>query len=202
MARPKKEDSGQAAIRIKDAFWSMLAEMPYDHITVHGLSRRANVNHNTFYYHFENIDDLAQKALECNMIPEIPSLILHGLQKGSFDQLVSLIDERKRINFERACLAIRSNSPYLQSLIKDRFKNLWLNQLDIREEDLALEDEIELSFILNGLVATVGSYFREVSTETIARVFERPLYQAAITSPISLRERHCKNDSDQIISTE
>lgn len=192
MARPKKEDSGQAAIRIEDAFWSMLAEMPYDRITVHGLSRRAKVNHNTFYYHFENIDDLAQKALEHNMIPEVPPLILHGLQKGSFDELISLMSEGKEANFERACLAIQGNSPFLQSIVRDKFKSLWLTQLGIHEEDLTIEEEVELSFILNGLSATIGTYFNKVDIKVMTRVFDRPLYQAAVASLASLKERHCK----------
>ena len=196
MARPKKEDSGQATIRIENAFWSMLAEMPYNRITVHGLSRRAGVNHNTFYYHFENIEDLAQKALEHNMIPEVPSLILNGLQYGSFDELVFLMSQGKEVNFQRACLAIQGNSPFLQSLVKDKFRSLWLTQLGIHEEDLTLEEQVELSFILNGLVATIGTYFNKVSIRTMARVFERPLYQAAVASLVSLKERHYEKDPD------
>lgn len=192
MARPKKEDSGQAAIRIEDAFWDMLAEMPYDRITVHGLSHRAGVNHNTFYYHFENIDDLAQKALEHNMIPEVPSFILYGLQNGSFDELACLIGKGKEVNFERSCLAIQGNSPFLQSLIKEKFKSLWLTQLGIHEQDLALEEQMELSFILNGLTATIGTFLNKLNIETATRVFNRPLYQAAVTSLASLKENHCK----------
>lgn len=69
MARPRKDEAGPSAYeRMTAAFWSLLEEKPYSAVTVKRITQRAGVNHNTFYYHFENIDDMAVKMFE-NVIP-------------------------------------------------------------------------------------------------------------------------------------
>ena len=63
MARPRADSPGpNARERLENAFWSMLSEKDYSLITVEGLSRRAEVNHNTLYKHFKTLDEY---ALEC-----------------------------------------------------------------------------------------------------------------------------------------
>ena len=64
MARPRYEKSDETAReRIVAAFWEELCETPFEKISTRGLISRAGVNKNTFYYHFENIDALAQEAI-------------------------------------------------------------------------------------------------------------------------------------------
>lgn len=58
MARPKKSAEGKDARRnIMDAIWLLALEMPFDKITVQGITQRAACNRTTFYYHFETIED-------------------------------------------------------------------------------------------------------------------------------------------------
>lgn len=53
---------------IMTTFQEMLAEMPFDKITVSALVKRAGVSPNTFYYHYQDIyallDDWFQKKVE------------------------------------------------------------------------------------------------------------------------------------------
>lgn len=53
---------------IMTTFQEMLAEMPFDKITVSALVKRAGVSPNTFYYHYQDIyallDDWFQKQVE------------------------------------------------------------------------------------------------------------------------------------------
>ncbi len=49
---------------ILDAFTGMLAQMPLDRITVSALVRRCQISPNTFYYHFQNIDQLLEQWLQ------------------------------------------------------------------------------------------------------------------------------------------
>jgi len=42
---------------IFDTFKGMLEEMPFDKITVSSLVRRCGISPNTFYYHFDDIQD-------------------------------------------------------------------------------------------------------------------------------------------------
>ena len=45
---------------IKDTFWEILEEKPYNKITVQDIVNRCRVNRNTFYYHFQDIYDLVE----------------------------------------------------------------------------------------------------------------------------------------------
>lgn len=53
---------------IMTTFQEMLAEMPFDRITVSALVKRAGVSPNTFYYHYQDIyallDDWFQKQVD------------------------------------------------------------------------------------------------------------------------------------------
>ena len=49
---------------ISDAFWQLLDEKPYNKITVQNIVERCQVNRNTFYYHFQNIQDLAECSIQ------------------------------------------------------------------------------------------------------------------------------------------
>lgn len=45
---------------ILQTFGEMLDEMPFDKITVSALTRRSDISHNTFYYHYRDIYDLLE----------------------------------------------------------------------------------------------------------------------------------------------
>lgn len=48
---------------ISEAFWQLLEEKPYNKITVQNIVERCQVNRNTFYYHFQDIPDLAEYSI-------------------------------------------------------------------------------------------------------------------------------------------
>ena len=69
MARPRKDQEGPTAVeRMEEAFWEILAEKPYAQITVGEIAKRAQVNKNAFYYHFDGLGALAAQALD-SMLP-------------------------------------------------------------------------------------------------------------------------------------
>lgn len=49
---------------IKDTFWEILEEKPYNKITVQDIVNRCKVNRNTFYYHFQDIPSLMVDSIE------------------------------------------------------------------------------------------------------------------------------------------
>lgn len=49
---------------IKDTFWEILEEKPYNKITVGAIVSRCHVNRNTFYYHFQDIPGLMIDSIE------------------------------------------------------------------------------------------------------------------------------------------
>ena len=61
MPRPRKDDPQSAATaRIEAAFWRLLEEVGYPEITVRRVSQAAGANRNSFYYHYECLEDLAR----------------------------------------------------------------------------------------------------------------------------------------------
>ena len=77
MARPKRiEGEPTARQRMEDAFWGMLADMPYHKMTSREVCKRSGVSHNSFYYHFENLDDMARQMLNGLFVPELPLALL------------------------------------------------------------------------------------------------------------------------------
>lgn len=49
---------------LKDAFWEILEEKPYNKITVQDIVDRCQVNRNTFYYHFQDIPWLLIESIK------------------------------------------------------------------------------------------------------------------------------------------
>ena len=65
MGRPRK-DSGEkgAEERMIDAFWCQISFMSFQEITATSIVRQAGCNRATFYYYFDSIEDLAEKAVD------------------------------------------------------------------------------------------------------------------------------------------
>ncbi len=53
----------RTAIKMDEAFLSLLEKKDFEYITVKEICQKADVNRSTFYLHYESIDDL---VLECN----------------------------------------------------------------------------------------------------------------------------------------
>jgi len=49
---------------IIDAFWQLLEEKPFNKITVQNIVERCTLNRNTFYYHFQDIPNLAEYTVK------------------------------------------------------------------------------------------------------------------------------------------
>ncbi|MCD8316696.1 MAG: TetR/AcrR family transcriptional regulator [Eggerthellaceae bacterium] len=165
MGRPSKDQAGPSAKeRLAAAFWESLEEAPYEQITVAALSKRANVNHNTFYYHFTNLDDMAQKLFEQDLIDDSrlflrilfsgKNQILYWLnnvdpQSESFAAIESRI---KKVN-----LFLNSGSAYLVELFKKELFETWKSNLNLDYEDLTQIEWMEVNFIFDGLIGLYRS---------------------------------------------
>ena len=80
MARPKKTNcSDFATVKIENAFWRLLEEEAFSDITVLRISQESGVNRNSFYYHYEDMNDLAYKAFKNNAGPEVSKALFGEL---------------------------------------------------------------------------------------------------------------------------
>lgn len=78
---------------LADAFVGMAGE-PGAQVTVKGLVARAGVNRQTFYYHFETMDDLVVYACETKVRPALAAAMGGN---GSFAPIVEFADTHRGV---------------------------------------------------------------------------------------------------------
>ncbi|MDO4290403.1 MAG: TetR/AcrR family transcriptional regulator [Eggerthellaceae bacterium] len=160
MARPKREPGVPTArARIEDAFWELLEEMPYKDLTVSALSSRAQVNHNTFYYHFHSIDDMAKEFVEGSLLTDVPRSMMVALRGGErswIDAVASCFVETDdmELRFHRLCILLGDPSAHWAvELLQGTMRGLWLEALGVGEKELSPEVRMRLAFVFGGLMA-------------------------------------------------
>jgi AcrR family transcriptional regulator len=158
MARPKNGSGSIAATqRIENAYWSILERGSYSDITIANLAHQAKVNHNTIYYHYNNIDDMAIKLFNKNIPLEISRAMLSFATTGDDNLTLLLSDQQLMKRWHRARLYTRGDSAFLMNCYKKAIIDTWFSTADIKHENLTDEDRIVLEFVFSGLVAVVGN---------------------------------------------
>lgn len=158
MARPRKDEARPSAYeRMTVAFWSLLEEKPYSAVTVKLITQRAGVNHNTFYYHFENIDDMAVKMFE-NVIPTRLVDMMAAVSMGqSPDLSVVRNDPEIEEHYQKIRAIVRSGSFDLNQMSKNRLMHCWLERAGLDEETLSRTDRARVNYIWGGITAVISS---------------------------------------------
>lgn len=193
MARPKANQPGPSAQeKLAAAFWDMLEESSYASLTVSGLAKRAGVNHNTLYYYYDNIEDMANKLFKEDLLRDamyfIP-MLLELSNPGEEEGNGSLIDRSELFNyydpfptkgdedthtignltfnkqsydvlsdrFRKIYSFLTSGSTYLIDLFKSAVKEAWLDRFGIDQQSIDPAINIQMDFLLNGLVGIYQS---------------------------------------------
>ena len=188
MGRPPKEEEGKARQALIDAFWELLAEGDYAQLSIRALSSHAHVNHNTFYRYFENIDDLAKKAFE-DIIPQhAPELIKKAALIEDFNPVVFFGHPLFRDYSHYARLFVMSNSPYLNQVMQNAIKRMWLNYLNVQEEDLTEEERTAIAFVLGGVISAMREC--EVNPRFTKGEVIQPLFSTVVSTVLTIGKRH------------
>ena len=170
MPRPKKSNTNEAAaIKIENAFWDLLKTERYADITVLRVSQEAEVNRNSFYYHYRDIDNLAYQAVKHNVEHEVSGAWIAGLLaafQGNGAWPAETADSAILPHAERIILCARSDSSYLKQLITDFLRKVWFDFFSIDKERLSTAEKLQTDFIFAGLIDTLGS--REVQGSSMS----------------------------------
>ena len=187
MARPKRIDGEPTARqRMEEAFWDMLGDMPYHKMTSRENCKRAGVSHNAFYYHFENLDEMARSLLDGLFIQELPYALL-AMVDGDFgksEDIKGIPDLPQRLS--RMRLLVRSGSLELVNLVSDMVLEAWLQTIKADESALTKEDRIDLTFIIGGIMALLGSNIIPSESEALTSFAEREVGQGAMKTMVRL----------------
>jgi len=183
MARPKNDSSTVPAVeRIEEAYWDILENGSYLDVTIANLAHQARVNHNTIYYYFENIDDMAIKLFIKNLPLEIPRSMLSFAKTGDNSLTYLLSDQQMMKRWLRARLYTRGDSAFLMNCYKKSIIDAWFSTADIKHEELTDEDRLVVEFIFSGLVAVIGSPLIEKNPSLFTSLLQRGIGREIITA--------------------
>lgn len=157
MPRPK-QDASQPSARdaLLEAFWRLIQQKPYSKIKVKELATEANVNHNTFYYHFDDMLDLAEKAFEQAFPRDTVVQVLTVLLEDEEASANLSASEFEGV-FNRIKLFAKPDSPELNGIIKTHIEDTWLEVMGLERSSLSPARKASLQFVLSGGLAVVGT---------------------------------------------
>lgn len=159
-------DTPSAIQRMIDTFWQLLSERDYRSITVTDIVRRANVNRNSFYYHFNKLDELAYRAIH-DEVSRSPLLQSGGagnvpdLQhwRRHVGELISTDEERKRTG--RLTMIVGPHTdPVLYSAFHDNEREALLLVLGLTPEDVDSRTDLMLDFIIGGILGMLNRWLQ------------------------------------------
>lgn len=203
MARPKYEEGDtQAKERLEDAFWRLLSDKPYAKISVQNVADHAGLNKNTFYYHFDNLEELARDAIQTTLEPALVCGFI-DIATSPSDALARVLRVRaNRALLKRTAVLFSSNAVPLQEIVISHIASLWCDALGLDSATLCEEDRELLIFSAGGLSSVLSerttddypAIARTIKLDQLLHpIIERNLSdKPAGKSPASKRSAHPK----------
>lgn len=161
MPRPRRDSEIlPAKDRLENAFWELLAEREYNKITVTDIVRTADVNRNSFYYHFSGLPELADSAI----LHAVENMPMPGVPGRDFDpdtewrkHVTALLrDPEQRQRLDRlALLAGPHSSSELVSSLKEFGRLTMISVLGLDADNLDLKTDLMLDFTVGGMLAVL-----------------------------------------------
>ena len=158
MPRPRYETGEKTAReRLEDAFWECLAEKPFEKITVADVTKLAAVNRNTFYYHYEDMNDLARTvAAETALEPELVKYIFTQVLQGGGSEVLERIPGIDQRADRVYLLAGKHSNVELRQMLRDALICVWSKAFDVDFDELDQEGRIAVEFVLGGIMAIIA----------------------------------------------
>ena len=161
MPRPRRDSEIlPAKERLENAFWELLSEREYNKITVTDIVRTADVNRNSFYYHFSGLPELADSAIlhavENTPMPGTPGRDFDPDTEWRKHVTALLRDPEQRQRLDRlALLAGPHSSPELVSSLKEFGRLTMISVLGLNADNLDLKTDLMLDFTVGGMLSVL-----------------------------------------------
>jgi len=156
MPRPRRDSEIlPAKERLENAFWELLSEREYRKITVTDIVRTADVNRNSFYYHFTGLPELADSAIlhavENTPLPSAPNANFNPDNEWRKHVTALLREPEQRRRLDRlALLAGPHSSPELVESLQDFGRLTLISVLGLDADHLDLKTDLMLDFTVGG----------------------------------------------------
>lgn len=170
MPRPRHDSELlPAKERMRNAFWALLEDREYRKITVTDIVREAQVNRNSFYYHYGSLSELADDAILqeventsiAQLVDEttddhgIPSMDDDAVREHWHKRISAAInssEHRTRLN-HMALLAGPHSPPELMDSLRDFTRMTLFTALKLDESDMTLRSDLYIDFAVGGILA-------------------------------------------------
>lgn len=170
MPRPRHDSELlPAKERMRNAFWALLEDREYRKITVTDIVHEAQVNRNSFYYHYGSLSELADDAIlqevENTSIAQLVDETTddHGIPSMNDDAVrehwhkrisaaINSSEHRTRLN-HMALLASPHSSPELMDSLRDFTRMTLFTALKLDESDMTLRSDLYIDFAVGGILA-------------------------------------------------
>lgn len=187
MARPAYKDGDITAKELLVlTFWGMLEKMPFEKISVRGIIAASGVNKNTFYYHFQGMDDLAQYAIDTALPKELAAQAKVGLNDGTptFEIVGAVLNAAGSASvgkkFQLMEILLSSNAAALQDRCSRTLANVWAAAAGLDDTDDS--QRTILRFLAGGLLSVGRGKSAKDFPKTLETLAEAGLLQACINS--------------------
>lgn len=181
MARPKYE-RGQVPAReqLIDAFWRLLEVQSYTQLSVREVCRGAGLNKNTFYYHFESLDALADEAVGNALPIELAQSLVSAPagQLPSLQPIASTPEVRRK--FMRVGLVLSDNGAALQGMLMSRFTDQLARMMPCSSEDERRNKMLLLGFVAGGLVNILRGKDPATYADAVVQLQQLPAIRACM----------------------
>ncbi len=82
--------------KLYSTFNELIQKESYDEITIKDFIKIANVNRNTFYYHFSDMDSFLKEYLDDQILFDVSKLIIENKLSKAYDLLIDYVKEHKK----------------------------------------------------------------------------------------------------------
>lgn len=160
MARPRKDSAAvNAKVRIREAFWKLYEQMPFERITVKDVCDRARCNKTTFYYHYDNLRVVLDE-IEAESLPiEAPNIFVSLLSQADKKQIPIEYFSKNSERFRRYCFLLGPDGDRtFTQQAKDVMLEKWCEQFSIDKAALTLRQRMTIDFAMDGSIGVLAKY--------------------------------------------
>lgn len=175
MEGSENRNSRRSIRLLKEAFLRLLAEKPFDQITVSDVTREADLNRGTFYAHYDNIEGLLRATMED--ITERVSLLMDQSLSADFldDPMPVLSRIGDYLGSDRALhekiVSSTSVEPFINSLHEMFRKKIRERLRQDTSHPATKVDLVTIEYLASGVLGTYRSWlsgdFGDVPVENI-----------------------------------
>lgn len=160
MARPKKEEGVPTAREtIKESFWRLYRDRPFEKISVKEVCEEANINKTTFYYHFQDLRAVLDEIEEDSLPLEAPQMIAALVRPVAKEEVVSTFIGNMGERFERYCILLSSKGdPDFAKQAKQIMTQRWCEELDIEYDKLPSDIKMAIRFLMGGTTSVFADH--------------------------------------------